>query len=94
MSLVSLKQVELASLYRILSSESDMYHLLIERVSIVTIEFLQYRARVRIGLNRAGIERVVERNGLFTSLTFGFIGPAASNLETMAYLVASIRMII
>jgi hypothetical protein len=45
-----------------------MYHLLIERVSIVTIEFLQYRARVRIGLNRAGIERAVERTGLFTSL--------------------------
>jgi hypothetical protein len=45
-----------------------MYHLLIERVSIVTIEFLQYRARVRIGLNRAGIERAVERIGLFTSL--------------------------
>jgi len=45
-----------------------MYHLLIERVSIVTIEFLQYRARVQIELNRAGIERVVERTGLFTSL--------------------------
>jgi hypothetical protein len=45
-----------------------MYHLLIERVSTVTIEFLQYRARVRIGLNRAGIERAVERTGLFTSL--------------------------
>jgi hypothetical protein len=45
-----------------------MYHLLIERVSTVTIEFLQYRARVRIGLNRAGIERTVERTGLFTSL--------------------------
>jgi hypothetical protein len=29
-----------------------MYHLLIEQVSTVTIEFLQYRARVRIGLNR------------------------------------------
>jgi hypothetical protein len=27
-----------------------MYHLLIERVSTVMIEFLQYRARVRIGL--------------------------------------------
>jgi hypothetical protein len=45
-----------------------MYHLLIERVSTVTIEFLQYRARVRIGLNRAGIERAVERTGLFISL--------------------------
>jgi hypothetical protein len=45
-----------------------MYHLLIERVSTVTIEFLQYRARVRIGLNRAGIERAVEHTGLFTSL--------------------------
>jgi hypothetical protein len=53
-----------------LSSESGMYHLLIERVSTVTIEFLQYRARVRIGLNRAGIERAVERTGLFTSLSF------------------------
>jgi len=45
-----------------------MYHLLIERVSTVTIEFLQYRARVRIGLNRASIERVVEQTDLFTSL--------------------------
>jgi hypothetical protein len=45
-----------------------MYHLLIERVSTVTIEFLQYRARVQIGLNQTGIERVVERTGLFTSL--------------------------
>jgi hypothetical protein len=45
-----------------------MYHLLIERVSTVTIEFLQYRARVRIGLNRAGIERAVKQTGLFTSL--------------------------
>jgi hypothetical protein len=45
-----------------------MYHLLIERVSTVMIEFLQYRARVQIGLNRAGIERAVERTGLFTSL--------------------------
>jgi hypothetical protein len=45
-----------------------MYHLLIERVSTVTIEFLQYRARVRIELNRAGIERAVERTNLFTSL--------------------------
>jgi hypothetical protein len=54
--------------YRVLSSESGMYHLLIERVSIVTIEFLHYRARVRIGLNQAGIERIVERTGLFTSL--------------------------
>jgi len=35
-----------------------MYHLLIERVSTVTIEFLQYRARVRvrIGLNRVGCQ--------------------------------------
>jgi len=48
-----------------------MYHLLIERVPTVTIEFLQYRARVRIELNRAGIERVVERTGLFTSLFDG-----------------------
>jgi hypothetical protein len=31
-----------------------MYHLLLEGVSIVTSEFLQYRARVWIGLNRAG----------------------------------------
>jgi hypothetical protein len=31
-----------------------MYHLLTERVSRVTSEFLQYRARVWIGLNRAG----------------------------------------
>jgi len=45
-----------------------MYHLLIERISTVTIEFLQYRALVRIGLNREGIKRVVERTGLFTSL--------------------------
>jgi hypothetical protein len=45
-----------------------MYHLLIERVSTVTIEFLQYRGRVRIGLNRAGIEQVVEWTGLFTPL--------------------------
>jgi hypothetical protein len=45
-----------------------MYHLLIERISTVTIEFLQYRARVQIGLNQAGIERVVEQTGLFTSL--------------------------
>jgi hypothetical protein len=45
-----------------------MYHLLIKRVSTVMIEFLQYRARVRIELNRAGIERVVERTDLFTSL--------------------------
>jgi hypothetical protein len=47
-----------------------MYHLLIERVSTVTIEFLQFRARVRIGLNRAGIKRAVERTGLFTSQNF------------------------
>jgi hypothetical protein len=67
-SRASFKRVELASPYRVLSSESGMYHLLIERVSTVTIEFLQYRARVRIGLNRAGIERAVERTGLFTSL--------------------------
>jgi Na+-transporting NADH:ubiquinone oxidoreductase subunit NqrA len=45
-----------------------MYHLLIEQVSTVSIEFLQYQAQVRIGLNRADIERVVERTGLFTSL--------------------------
>jgi len=45
-----------------------MYHLLIEWVSIVTIEFLQYRARVWIGLNRAGTKRIVEQTGLFTSL--------------------------
>jgi hypothetical protein len=45
-----------------------MYHLLIERVSTVTIKFRQYRARVRIRLNRAGIERIVERTDLFTSL--------------------------
>jgi hypothetical protein len=45
-----------------------MYHLLIEQVSTVTSEFLQYRARTRIGLNRAGIEQVVERIDLFTSL--------------------------
>jgi hypothetical protein len=45
-----------------------MYHLLIERVSIVTSGFLQCRARVRVEFNRAGIERVVGRTGLFTSL--------------------------
>jgi len=51
-----------------LSSESGMYYLLIEGVSTVTIEFLQYRAQVRIRLNRVGIERVIERTGLFISL--------------------------
>jgi len=54
--------------YLVLSSESGMYHLLIKQVFTVMIEFLQYRARVRIGLNRVGIERVVERTGLLTSL--------------------------
>jgi hypothetical protein len=68
---VDFKQDELVSPYRVLSSESGMYHLLNERVSTVTIEFLQYRARVRIGLNRTGIERVVEQTGLFTSLVVG-----------------------
>jgi hypothetical protein len=55
----SFKQAELASLYRVLSKESDMYRLLIKRVSTVTSEFLQYR--IRIGLNRVSIEWVVER---------------------------------
>jgi len=64
----SFKRAELASPYRVLSRESGMYHLLIERVSTITIEFLQYRARVSIGLNRASIERAVERTDLFTSL--------------------------
>jgi hypothetical protein len=36
------------------------------------IEFLQYWARVRIGLNRVGIKRVFERTGLFTSLVWVF----------------------
>jgi len=40
--------------YRVLSCESGMYHLLIQRVSTVTSEFLQYQARVWIGLNRTG----------------------------------------
>jgi hypothetical protein len=64
----SCKRAELASPYRVLSSESGMYYLLIEGVSTVTIEFLQYRAQVRIRLNRVGIERVIERTGLFISL--------------------------
>jgi hypothetical protein len=51
-----------------LSSESAMYHLLIERVSTVTSGFVQCRSRVRVEFNRAGIERVVGRTGLFTSL--------------------------
>jgi hypothetical protein len=45
-----------------------MYHLLIEWISTVTSEFLQYRARVQIGLNRTSIERIVERTNLFASL--------------------------
>jgi len=36
----SFKRAELASSYRVLSSESDMYHLLIELVSTVMSEFL------------------------------------------------------
>jgi len=45
-----------------------MHHLLIERISTVTIKFLLYQARVRIELNRTSIERAVERTGLLTSL--------------------------
>jgi hypothetical protein len=45
-----------------------MYHLLIERVSTVMSEFLQYRAQVQIGLNQAGIERIAERTDIFTFL--------------------------
>jgi hypothetical protein len=45
-----------------------MYHLLIEQVFIVTSEFLQYRTRVQIGLNQEGIEQIIERTNLFTSL--------------------------
>jgi hypothetical protein len=63
-----------------------MYYLLIERVSIVTIEFLQYQARVRIGLNRTGIERVVERTGLFTSLplTTNYVSVPRLNYQKMS----------
>jgi hypothetical protein len=45
-----------------------MYHLLIEWVSTVTNEFLQFRARIQIRLNPVGIEWIVERTNLFTSL--------------------------
>jgi hypothetical protein len=51
-----------------LSSESGIYHLLIKQVSIVTSEFLQFRTRVRIRLNQAGIEWIVEQTSLFSSL--------------------------
>jgi hypothetical protein len=44
----SFKRAKLASPYRVLSSESDVHHLLIERISTVTSEFLQYRARIRM----------------------------------------------
>jgi len=67
------KWIELASHYQVLSSEPGMYHLLIERVSTVTSEFLQYQARLWIRLNRTGIEWVVERTNLFISLGLIYI---------------------
>jgi hypothetical protein len=48
-----------------------MYHLLIERVSIVTSGFVQCRARVRVEFSWAGVERAVGRTDLFTSLDEG-----------------------
>jgi hypothetical protein len=45
------KRVELASHFQVMSSELGMYHLLIERVSTITDELVQCRARVRIELN-------------------------------------------
>jgi len=45
-----------------------MYYLLIERVLTVTRGFVQYRARVWVEFNRAGIQRIVGRTDLFTSL--------------------------
>jgi hypothetical protein len=63
-----MKRARLMSPYRVLSSESGMYHLLIERVSTVMSGFVQCRARVLVEFNRAGIEGVVGRTGLFTSL--------------------------
>jgi hypothetical protein len=43
---------------------AGIYYLLIERVSTVTNEFIQYQARIQIGLNRTDIERF----DLFTTL--------------------------
>jgi hypothetical protein len=48
--------------------ESGIYHLLIEQVSTVTSEFLQYRVRIQIELNRTDIKRVVKRTDLFINL--------------------------
>jgi hypothetical protein len=47
---------------------TGMYYLLIERVSTVTSEFLEYWTRVRIRLNQPSIERIVKQIGLFTFL--------------------------
>jgi hypothetical protein len=65
-----------------------MYHLLIERVSTVTSGFVQCRARVWVEFNRAGIERVVGRTGLFTSLrsvnkACGYLPSSKSSLRKL-----------
>jgi len=60
----SFLRVRLASYNRVLSSESGMCHLIIERVSTVRIGFLQSWIEFRSSLN----EQVVEQTDLFTVL--------------------------
>jgi hypothetical protein len=76
-----------------------MYQLLIEWISTVMSKFLQYRARVRIGLNQAGIEWVVKQTDLFTSLTSLFNNliyqmPFSMGFFKMRYLWINLKVLL